>query len=79
MATSDDVVALEATHEGSRARVARWGEFHRGIESMVRGPDDAAEEGGFVPETSNSSWDHETLYYGFYRKWRDQIAAVGGE
>ena len=79
MATSDDVVALEATHEGSRARVARWGEFHRGIGSMISGPDDVAEEGGFDPETSNLSWDHETLYYSFYRKWRDQLAAAGGE
>ena len=79
MATSDDVVALEATHEGSRARVARWGEFHRGIGSMISGPDDVAEEGGFDPETSNLSWDHETLYYSFYRKWRDQLAAARGE
>jgi len=79
MATSDDVVALEATHEGSRARVARWGEFHRGIGTLMAGPDDVAEEGGFNPETSNSSWDHETLYYSFYRKWRDQVATAKGE
>ena len=79
MATSDDVVALEATHEGSRARVARWGEFHRGLGTMKAGPDDVAEEGGFNPETSNSSWDHETLYYSFYRKWRDRIAVAQGE
>ncbi|MEX2454555.1 MAG: Rieske 2Fe-2S domain-containing protein [Rhodospirillaceae bacterium] len=73
MATSDDVTALEATHEGSRGRVARWGEFHRGMNTMLQGPDDVAEEGGFVPETSNSSWDHETLYYSFYRTWRKHI------
>ena len=79
MATSDDVVALEATHEGSHARVVKWGEFHRGIRTVHAGPDDAAEEGGFNPETSNSSWDHETLYYSFYRRWRDQVAAAKGE
>lgn len=73
MATSDDVTALEATHEGSRGRVARWGEFHRGMNTMIHGPDDVAEEGGFNPETSNSSWDHETLYYSFYRTWRKHI------
>tara|TARA_R110000787_G_scaffold107589_1_gene215598 strand:- start:50 stop:1372 length:1323 start_codon:yes stop_codon:yes gene_type:complete len=74
MATSDDVTALEATHEGSRGRVARWGEFHRGMGTMIAGPDDVAEEGGFMPETSNTSWDHETLYYSFYRQWRQQVA-----
>lgn len=76
MATSDDVMALEATHDGSRGRVAQWGEFHRGQGTMVHGPDDVAEEGGFNPETSNSSWDHETLYYSFYRRWRDQVSGA---
>ncbi|MGZ0247532.1 MAG: SRPBCC family protein, partial [Alphaproteobacteria bacterium] len=74
MATSDDVMALEATHDGSRGRVARWGEFHRGQGTLMHGPDDVAEEGGFNPETSNSSWDHETLYYSFYRRWRDKVS-----
>tara|TARA_R110000868_G_scaffold10313_17_gene50709 strand:- start:6636 stop:7961 length:1326 start_codon:yes stop_codon:yes gene_type:complete len=74
MATSDDVVALEATHDGSRGRVARWGEFHRGQGTMEHGPDEFAKAGGFNPETSNSSWDHETLYYSFYRRWRDRIS-----
>ena len=73
MATSDDVMALEATHEGSRGRVARWGEFHRGMNTMIEGPDDVAEAGGFRPETSNTSWDHETLYYSFYRTWLKHI------
>ena len=45
MATSDDVVALEATHQGSHARVVKWGEFHRGLGSIIEGPDDVAEEG----------------------------------
>ena len=79
MATSDDVVALEATHEGSRARTIPWGEFHRGIDSLQNGPDDVAEEGGFNPETSNLSWDHETLYFSFYRKWRDQVESAMGD
>ena len=78
MATSDDVVALEATHEGSRARKAKWGEFHRGIQTLVQGADDFAVEGEFTPQTSNSSWDHETLYYSFYRKWRDKVAQAWG-
>ena len=73
MATSDDVSALEACHEGSRGRLAKWCEFHRGMPSMVTGPDDAAADGGFHPETSNSSWDHETLYHSFYRLWREKV------
>ncbi len=77
MATSDDVSALEACHEGSRGRLARWCEFHRGRRSMVNGPDDAAAEGGFRPESSNSGWDHETLYYSFYRLWRRKIEEAG--
>ena len=74
MATSDDVTPLEDTHAGSRGRLARWGGVHRGLGTMIHGPDDVAEEGGFRPETSNTSWDHETLYYSFYRQWRDHIA-----
>ena len=31
------------------------GEFHRGMRTVQAGPDDAAEEGGFNPETSNSA------------------------
>ena len=76
MATSDDVTALEATHEGSKARSVRWGEFHRGMGTMVDGADDFAKEGGFRPHTSNCSWDHETLYYSFYRKWRDKVVSI---
>lgn len=76
MATSDDVTALEATHEGSKARSVRWGEFHRGMGTMVDGPDALAKEGGFCPDTSNCSWDHETLYYSFYRTWRDKVMSI---
>jgi benzoate/toluate 1,2-dioxygenase alpha subunit len=76
MATSDDVMALEATHDGSRGRRAKWGEFHRGMGTMIGGPDDVAEEGGFNPETSNDSWDHETLYYSFYRQWEKQVRGL---
>jgi benzoate/toluate 1,2-dioxygenase alpha subunit len=71
MATSDDVMALEATQQGSQARSAQWTEFHRGLESMTVGPDAAADAGSFVPATSNTTWDQETLYHGFYRTWRD--------
>jgi benzoate/toluate 1,2-dioxygenase alpha subunit len=71
MATSDDVMALEATQQGSQGRSAQWTEFHRGFESMTVGPDAAADAGSFVPATSNTTWDQETLYHGFYRTWRD--------
>ena len=69
MATSDDIAALEDTHEGSLAREAKWSEFNRGIESFVKGPDDEAKALGFEPAASSSNWDHEVLFHGFYRQW----------
>ena len=76
MATSDDVVALEATQEGSHGRFARWGEFHRGFDTMIQGADAPAKDGGIAPITSNTTWDQETLYHGFYREWR-RLMSVG--
>ncbi len=67
MATSDDVAALESTHEGSRA--PRWNEFHRGIDEMTAGADDDARALGFEPVASAANWDHEIIYHGFYRQW----------
>ena len=69
MATSDDVVALEDSQAGNYARLTPWCEFHRGMHSVVHGPDEDAKAGGFNPETSNGSWDHETVYHSFYRTW----------
>jgi benzoate/toluate 1,2-dioxygenase alpha subunit len=74
MATSDDVMALEATQEGSAARHARWTEFHRGFDTMTAGADQPAQDGRFDPATSNTTWDQETLYHGFYRTWRRLMA-----
>lgn len=74
MATSDDVMALEDAQAGSRARLIRWGEMHRGFDTSLAGPDAEAVEGGFTPETSNTTWDQETHYHGFYRTWRDHLA-----
>jgi benzoate/toluate 1,2-dioxygenase alpha subunit len=71
MATSDDVAALEDSHAGSRARASRWNDFGRGIATMIEGPDADAAALGFQPATSNANWEHETLYHGFYRRWRD--------
>ena len=71
MATSDDIAALEDTHEGSFARMDRWNEFNRGLATMIEGPDEIARAIGFDPASSNNNWEHETLYHGFYRRWRD--------
>ena len=69
MATSDDIAALEAAHEGSRARNGRWNEFKRGIHEVVCGADDDAKALGFEPATSATDWEHEVLYHGMYRHW----------
>lgn len=69
MATSDDIAALEETHEGSYAELNQWNEFHRGIGQVIDGPDEVARAVGFTPATSSPDWDHEALYHGFYRHW----------
>jgi benzoate/toluate 1,2-dioxygenase alpha subunit len=69
MATSDDIAALEDTHEGSLATDAKWSEFNRGIGSIIAGPDEGAKALGFEPAACTDNWDHEVLYHGFYRHW----------
>ncbi len=69
MATSDDIAALEDTHEGSLAREAKWSEFTRGIDCYTEGADEDAKALGFEPAASSANWDHEVLFHGFYRNW----------
>ena len=69
MATSDDLAALEDTHEGSMARGAKWSEFNRGLKSITHGADADARELGFEPQACTDNWNHEVLYHGFYRHW----------
>ena len=69
MATSDDIAALEDTHEGSIARDAKWSEFNRGLAHITYGADKEAKELGFEPQACTDNWDHEVLYHGFYRHW----------
>ncbi len=71
MATSDDVAALEDCQDGSLARASRWNEFTRGLSDMVQGGDQDARTLGFEPATTSPDWDHETLFHGMYRRWRD--------
>ena len=73
MATSDDVSALEDTHAGAFGRSARWNEFNRGLTHMIQGADDDAKALGFAPVTTSPDWDHETLFHGLYRHWRDMM------
>ncbi len=75
MATSDDMAALEDTHAGSWGRAARWNDFNRGIGTMVMGADEDAKALGFEPDSSSPSWENETLFFGFYRRWRDMMVA----
>jgi benzoate/toluate 1,2-dioxygenase alpha subunit len=77
MATSDDMAALEDTHAGAFGRSARWNEFNRGLGHMIRGADDDAKALGFEPATTSPDWDHETLFHGFYRQWREMMCNDG--
>ena len=74
MATSDDMAALEDTQAGSHARTVQWNDFGRGIGNRIEGPDDIARAIGLNPVSSSISWENETLFFGFYRKWRDLMA-----
>ena len=79
MATSDDLAALEATHDGGRGRAARWNEFARGSTAIRRGTEDG--DGaliGIVPRAMTPNWDHEVIYHGFYRAWKQRISEVAG-
>ncbi|MBN9050645.1 MAG: Rieske 2Fe-2S domain-containing protein [Rhizobiales bacterium] len=75
LAVPDDVAAMEGAHEGSLATGMGWVEFARGREFAKDGADDAAEDMGIVPTTSNSQGDSETCFFGFYRKWHDLMTA----
>ena len=81
MATSDDVAALEAAHAGGYGQAARWNDLARGATAVMHGGEnrDAAAI-GCTPETSSPNWDHEALYRGFFRNWRQRLlehAAAG--
>jgi len=75
MATSDDMAALEDTQAGSWARGAPWNDFSRGMDKMTVGPDADARALGFTPASSTQSWEDETLFHGFYRRWRAMMTA----
>jgi benzoate/toluate 1,2-dioxygenase alpha subunit len=77
MATSDDMAALEDSYEGSKARLARWNDLGNGMATLIDGPDEDARRLGFTPASSNVDWQNETLYYGFYRRWRRMLSGGG--
>lgn len=77
MATSDDVVSLDSVQTGSSALGRPWTDYARGMATMVQGPDEHAKELGFIPVTSNSSFDHETPYHGMYRHWKRVMEGSG--
>jgi hypothetical protein len=32
---------------------------------------------GLIPQTMTPNWDHETLYHGFYRFWKERLLEFG--
>ena len=75
LATSADVVSLDTAQAGCHGSAAGWNEYSRGLEQVIEGPDEPARALGMSPVTSSPSWDHEAEYVGFYRYWRDLLAA----
>lgn len=70
MATPDDLAALEDCQYGAAGTLSRWSDLDRGLGIAMEGPDEAARGIGANPVSSGTTYDHETLYYGFFRKWR---------
>ena len=73
LSTSDDVVSLDTAQEGLRGPEAGWNVYDRGLDAMIAGPDEVAEEAGLSPVSSGASWDHEACYVGWYRYWRQLL------
>jgi benzoate/toluate 1,2-dioxygenase alpha subunit len=78
MATPDDLAALEDCQFGAQGTLARWSGLDRGIGIALDGADDAARGIGANPVSSGTTYDQETLYYGFFRKWRSLMADAAG-
>ena len=78
MATPDDLAALEDIQFGARATGARWTDMERGITERLAGADKFAADLGATPATSAASWDHETLYHGFFRRWAAMMDGGAG-
>ena len=78
LATPDDLAALEDSQLGAAGRASRWTNLDRGLATLVSGADQAAAAIGAEPVSSAASFDHETLYYGFFRRWASLMAADGG-
>lgn len=74
LAVPDDIAAMEGAQEGSFATGMGWVEFSRGREFGRDGADDAAEDLGIVPATSNSQGDSEMCFFGFYRRWLELMS-----
>lgn len=77
LATSDDVVSLDTAQEGCYGPAGKWNEFERGLTTITQGPDEEANKLGITPVSSHASWDNEGVYIGWYRHWRDLLAAGG--
>ncbi|MWD25944.1 Rieske 2Fe-2S domain-containing protein [Aquicoccus sp. SCR17] len=76
MATPDDMAALEDVQRGSMATNMPYSHVDRGRSVMVEGPDETAKELGLNPVSSNPNWENETLYYGFYRRWNEDLGGA---
>ena len=77
LATADDSAVLEETQIGAYGAQARWSNYDRGVELVTMGPDEDAKALGIAPVTSAPHFDHEALYHGQYRRWRELMTESG--
>ena len=70
LAVPDDVSAMEGAHAGALAGDGAWSDFALSRQTMMDGPDEAADELGVRVVASNPGRESETPFYAFYREWR---------
>lgn len=75
VATPDDTTIYERVQQGDQARSQAWNQgYHRGLDLLREGPDDAARTIGLEPSysiTGNIGIQGEAVYLGTYLAWRD--------
>jgi benzoate/toluate 1,2-dioxygenase subunit alpha len=70
MATPDDLAVFERCQDGFEGRLVQWQQgYDRGLERVIRGPDENARALGLHPAGSAQDATDEILYHGQYREW----------
>lgn len=73
MATPDDLAEFAACQVGNYGLVDQHQSFDRGLDRVILGNDNHAEELNINPVSSGPNWADENLFQSFYRHWYELI------